>query len=109
MGVGGESVKCGFNFNVCNKIKITSQQSDIGGHGGLRVVDVRGPSLVAGLQVGDIITEVEGTVIAEQDDIRAALRSHNAEDAVYLKLIREDTLYEVDVQPSESNIAVCKF
>eukprot|EP01059_Diplonema_ambulator_P019977 TRINITY_DN33660_c0_g1_i1.p1 TRINITY_DN33660_c0_g1~~TRINITY_DN33660_c0_g1_i1.p1 ORF type:complete len:1003 (+),score=406.39 TRINITY_DN33660_c0_g1_i1:280-3009(+) len=86
-------------------LELGALRSEIGGHGGLRVVEVRGPALAAGLQQDDIITEVEGVQITDQNDIKKAIIKHSPQDAVYMKLIRDGTLYEVDVQPEESEIA----
>eukprot|EP01063_Lacrimia_lanifica_P030907 TRINITY_DN499_c1_g1_i2.p1 TRINITY_DN499_c1_g1~~TRINITY_DN499_c1_g1_i2.p1 ORF type:complete len:844 (+),score=334.57 TRINITY_DN499_c1_g1_i2:97-2532(+) len=80
-------------------------RSEIGGHGGLRVVDVSGPALAAGLQENDVITEVEGVPVNEQEDLKKVLEGFRPTEAVYMKLIRDGLLYEVDVLPVESEIA----
>eukprot|EP01065_Artemidia_motanka_P018065 TRINITY_DN2141_c1_g2_i1.p1 TRINITY_DN2141_c1_g2~~TRINITY_DN2141_c1_g2_i1.p1 ORF type:complete len:1153 (+),score=556.51 TRINITY_DN2141_c1_g2_i1:53-3460(+) len=69
---------------------------------GLRVVESRGPAAAAGLLPGDLITYVKDHNVRALDDLKAALLDHPVSEPVYIRLVRNGTLYDVKVQPAPS-------
>jgi putative serine protease PepD len=51
-------------------------------------VTAGGPGAAAGLQKGDVITKVDGTVISDSDTLIATVRSHTAGDKVTVTYVR---------------------
>ncbi len=82
-----------------------------GSRSGILVADVvqGSPAERAGLKDGDIIVEFAGTQVVDQDQIRKLIRSKKADEAVQLKIFRDDQSKELTVtlgtaKPSYSNI-----
>eukprot|EP01065_Artemidia_motanka_P007299 TRINITY_DN13608_c0_g1_i1.p1 TRINITY_DN13608_c0_g1~~TRINITY_DN13608_c0_g1_i1.p1 ORF type:complete len:833 (+),score=226.41 TRINITY_DN13608_c0_g1_i1:59-2557(+) len=69
---------------------------------GLRVVECRGPAATAGLYHGDVITYVKDRDITDLEEFRAALLDHPPTDPVYVRLVRDGILYDVDIIPTAS-------
>ncbi len=51
-------------------------------------VTAAGPGAAAGLQAGDVITKIDGTVVTDADTLIATVRSHSAGDKVTLTFSR---------------------
>eukprot|EP00755_Sulcionema_specki_P029009 Sspe_Gene.17617::Locus_6265_Transcript_1_1_Confidence_1.000_Length_3372::g.17617::m.17617 len=85
-------------------LELGALRSEIGGHGGLRVIEVHGPAAAAGLLPEDLITEVQNVPVREQSDFRRVLVNHPADKPVYMKLVRDNMLFEVDIQPAPSDV-----
>lgn len=78
---------------------------------GILVADVvqGSPADRAGLKDGDIIVEFAGTQVVDEDQIRKLIKSRKADEAVQLKIFRDDQAEELTVtlgvaKPSYSNI-----
>jgi len=77
LGVGGEAVD-----------DVLSMHLNLEGGLLLKVIDPTSPAALAGLEVNDIVTEVAGQRLTDQDSLREALAATNSGDEVELKLIR---------------------
>lgn len=51
-------------------------------------VDAAGPAAIAGLQAGDVITELDGQAVTTWDDMRARVRAKGAGEDVVLDIVR---------------------
>lgn len=56
----------------------------------VRVVEKNSPAEAAGIQVGDIIVEVDGTVTAEAEALQQIILQHSADDTVNVKVYRAE-------------------
>ena len=65
----------------------------------LSVIDVTpgGPAEAATVQVGDIITAVDGTPVTTRDEIKAAVRSHHPGETATLTVIKVGTTDPIDL------------
>jgi hypothetical protein len=52
-------------------------------------VDAAGPAAVAGLQAGDVISELDGQAVTTWDDMRARVRAKGAGEDVVLDIVRD--------------------
>jgi S1-C subfamily serine protease len=67
--------------------------------GGVAVAEVArgGPAFTAGIDAGDILTEIDGKPVTSPGQVRAALFRHHAGDAVTMTLRRADETLRVTV------------
>ncbi|MEG1790618.1 MAG: trypsin-like peptidase domain-containing protein [Oscillospiraceae bacterium] len=77
MGVAAETITVG-----------TAQYYNMAQGAYLITIDEGGPAEAAGLKIGDIITELDGSTIATWDDLKIAVKSHRAGDTVSLTFWR---------------------
>lgn len=75
------------------------QQFNLQASEGALVADVLsgGPADRAGIQAGDIVTQLDGQPIRTSEDLLAALRAHNPGDRVRVTLTRDGTQEQVDL------------
>jgi len=61
------------------------------GRGGAVIQDVTAgtPAAKAGLQVGDLVVELDGQVVTGRDDLIGRIRDHQPGDQVTLKVVRD--------------------
>lgn len=52
-------------------------------------IDTDSPAMEAGIQCGDVITQVENTKVSNMNEYRAALLNENMEDGVVLTGLRK--------------------
>jgi putative serine protease PepD len=71
--------------------------------GGAAVTEVRSntPADKAGLQVGDVITAVDGKKISSADELRSAITAHSPGDRVSITYVRGDQSHTVQVTLAE--------
>jgi putative serine protease PepD len=70
------------------------------GDGGARIAEVRPetPAAEAGLQVGDVVTEIDGETIESRDDLRLAVEAHEPGDSLELTVKRDGETKTVTVE-----------
>lgn len=68
------------------------------GEGGLPAVLPDSPAQKAGLKEGDVIVEVEGEKVDEQNSLIALIGQHKVGDTVKLKIVRDGSEQEVSVK-----------
>ncbi len=85
-------------------VGVTATPQDPAGSGGARILTVvtDGPAAKAGLQRGDVITEVDGKVIDGVDGLVAATRLHKVGDVVSVTYERNGKSSTVKVTLTES-------
>ncbi|HEY9769807.1 MAG TPA: S1C family serine protease [Coleofasciculaceae cyanobacterium] len=83
--------------SLVNELSLTHQQ-------GLMVISVEpeSPAQQAGILLGDILTEIEGTSIVRLRDIQIYLEPQNVGKAISLKLIRAGSLHPVTLTVGDS-------
>ncbi len=64
-------------------------------------VEVGSPAAKAGLQRGDIVTQVAGVQVEDADDFRVRMKSYPAKTPIKLSLIRGGQPVEVSLTPVE--------
>ena len=69
-------------------------------HRGAFVTDLHPGSAAAeaGLQLGDVITAVDGKAVSGPDDVGAAIRDHKPGDQITVTYERDGTVSSTDVQ-----------
>jgi membrane-associated protease RseP (regulator of RpoE activity) len=77
-------------------VTVESAEND----GGARISNVRpgSPAADAGLQSGDVVTEVGDATVEDDDDLIRAVRSHDPGDEVTITYTRDGTSHEVTVE-----------
>jgi putative serine protease PepD len=70
---------------------VSLNDSTTAGRGGALVADVAsgGPAADAGLEVGDLVVEVDGQAVGGSDDLVGRIRDHQPGDKVTLKVVRD--------------------
>jgi len=70
------------------------------GDGGARIAEVRPdtPAARAGLQAGDVVTEVDGETVQSGDDLRLAVEAHKPGDSLELTVTRDGDTKTVTVE-----------
>ena len=58
-------------------------------------IEEESPAALAGIQVGDIVTAVDGETVASAEDLRHAIASREAGEAVAIELYRDGRLEQV--------------
>ncbi len=72
----------------------------------LIIVDVTpgGPADIAGLEVDDILIELNGEPVGERDELVAAVQSHKVGDTITFKIWREGRTHDLDVEVGDLNV-----
>lgn len=65
-------------------------------------LDDKGPAVLSGLKVGDLVVGVDDGPVASIDDLHRALQKWPTERALRLRLVRDRKLVEVEVKPAEA-------
>lgn len=74
-----------------------SQQAGLSQGVCLYAVDLNGAAAAAGLQAGDIITQIDGTAVQSMPDLSAAKKSYSAGDTAHFTVIRGGQTIQVPV------------
>ena len=74
-----------------------SQQAGLSQGVCLYAVDLNGAAAAAGLQAGDIITQIDGTAVQSMPDLSAAKKSYSAGDTAQFTVIRGGQTIQVPV------------
>lgn len=74
-----------------------SQQAGLSQGVCLYAVDPNGAAAAAGLQAGDIITQIDGTAVQSMPDLSAAKKSYSAGDTAQFTVIRGGQTIQVPV------------
>ena len=74
-----------------------SQQAGLSQGVCLYAVDLNGAAAAAGLQAGDIITQIDGTAVQSMTDLSAAKKSYSAGDTAQFTVIRGGQTIQVPV------------
>ncbi|HEX2102686.1 MAG TPA: trypsin-like peptidase domain-containing protein [Solirubrobacteraceae bacterium] len=74
------------------------QLTDATGGAGVAQVRGAGPAADAGLEVGDVVTAIDGKPVRSADALVAAVDSHEPGDEVTLKVRRDGRIRDVDVK-----------
>lgn len=90
--------------SVANVTPEVAVRFNLSTNSGVLVVDtnVDGPAATAGIQTGDIITQLDGEPIEDLDDLRASLDSYNPGDTVTVTVNRGGQVQDIDVELGES-------
>ncbi len=77
----------------------TSYYSQNSASSGVQVVGVNenGPADKAGIKAGDIIVGADGELVSCGEDLKKAIKNHDAGDKIHLTIIRNRNYYDVDV------------
>ncbi len=98
-GSGGEcwcrAASLGVKMDVWRGVLIVGLE-EIEGKSGEKV----NPGLLSGLQIGDIIMEINGTEVYRADEVQSIV--NEAKGTVRLKVKRNDSIINVEVNPVES-------
>ena len=82
----------------------TAAQLNVNAYG-VYVVDVvqGGPADKAGLKAGDRIVSIDGTEIAQKDDLGTLMQQHTAGDTLSITVARDGQMQTVSLTPGEKN------
>lgn len=95
----GKAVHPFFGVQVADLTPDVAQQFGLKASQGVVVLDVVGgsPAAQAGIQAGDVITQVDTTRVDTVEDFIGALRTHQPGDAVLATVVRGDATMRVKV------------
>ncbi len=89
----------GIRYNRADVIHLDTPLGDQSSITGIQITTVEspGPSYDAGLQVNDVIVEIQGSPIINSESLSSLISSSRAGDTIDVRVFRDNTFYEYQV------------